>query len=408
MRRTLAALLLLSAAIPAVAQPYTIESFDDLAAIEARKGITAQPAETTYAPADDAAVGAGALTASLAPGGNVTVSINPDLYADNEAWDACNGIRFWLKGDGSDGYGCVAFGPRYPYLYEVWFPLKDASWHQVTYRLDELVSMSAVMPIGTPGMAPPSGMATIVLGTRWRLVWNNEPKPAYSFSIDNVELIADAPPAPPVPAPRPLGEVLRKLKGHEPVRIYCMGDSVTAGTGLADKYHEQYAAVLQGLLRERLGYDGISVQSRAVGGAKLADARAWAVRDFAGEPPDLVTICYGYNDKSAGQPKGFFKYSLSDYIERICRQTGGRAAIVPITTLPGGQWRFVMMDDYAEGVREVCAERGLPCLDLAAQIKPLGRVQWATMLADRAHPKAEGHRWLAERMADWFMEQIGQ
>ena len=156
-------------------------------------------------------------------------------------------------------------------------------------------------------------------------------------------------------------------------------------------------------------YDGITVESRAVGGAKLVDARVWVVRDFAGEPPDLTTICYGYNDKSAGQSKDYFKYSLNDYIDRICRQTGGRTAIVPITTLPGAQWRFVMMDDYAEGVREVSAERGLQCMDIAAQIKALGRMTWQTdYLRDRAHPNAEGHQWLAEHMADWFMAKIAE
>jgi lysophospholipase L1-like esterase len=261
--------------------------------------------------------------------------------------------------------------------------------------------------MGSPGMAPPSGIATIVLGTRWYLLWNNEPMPEYTFSIDNIELITGAPDPQPVPAPRSADEVLRMMRDKQPVRIYCMGDSLTAGTGLADKYNEQYAAALQGLLRERLGYDEITVESRAVGGAKLVDARVWAVRDFAGDAPDLATICYGYNDKSAGQTKEFFKRSLKDYIVRICRLTGGNTAIVPITTLPGAQWRFVMLDDYAEDVREVCAAQGLECLDLAAQTKSLGRMTWQTdYLRDRAHPTADGHRWLAERMAEWFVTRV--
>lgn len=408
MHRITMTLALLACALGiALAQPYTIESFDDLAAMEARKALRPDT-DATYTAAADAAVGAGALTVNLPPKMKVTVSVDPTLLEGNDAWNQCDGIRFWVKGDGSDSYGCLAIGPGGPHLYEVWFPLKDTSWHQLTYRLDELVSMSAVLPIGTPGMAPPCGLSTIVLGTRWYLLWNNEPMPTYSFSVDNIELIADAPDYEPPPAPKPPADVLRMTKNRQPVRWYCMGDSITAGTGLADKYHEQYAVLLQGLLRERLGYDEITVESRAVGGAKLNDARAWAVRDFAGEPPDLVTICYGYNDKSAGQPKDFFKYALGDYVDRICRLTGGRAAIVPITTLRGGKWRFTMMEDFAEGARELCAERGLGCLDLSAQIEPLGRAGWEPMLGDMAHPNAEGHRWLAERMADWIMARIGE
>ena len=57
----------------------------------------------------------------------------------------------------------------------------------------------------------------------------------------------------------------------------------------------------------------------------------------------------------------------------------------------------------------MCAEQGLECLDLAAQIKPLGRMAWQTdYLRDRAHPTAEGHQWLAERMAEWFMAKIAE
>lgn len=394
----------------ACAQSYTLETFDDVEALTTRKAFSLYPTDAElYAPAEDAAVGDGALTVTLPARARVTFAVDPQLVWDNEQWDACNGVRFWLKGDGSDGYGCIAFGPRWPYTYEVWFPLKDTNWHQVTYRLDELVSMSDVGPMGSPGMAPPSGIATIVLGTRWYLIWNNEPKPEYTFSIDNIELISDAPAPEPTPAPRSLNEVLKMMRDKQPVRIYCMGDSITAGTGLENRYEEQYAAVLQGLLRERLGYDDITVESRAVGGAKLVDARVWAVRDFAGAPPDLTTICYGYNDKSAGQTKEFFKHSLEDYIARICKLTGGHTAIVPITTLPGAQWRFVMLDDYAEGVREVCAHRGLACLDMAAEVKSLGRMTWQTdYLRDRAHPTADGHTWLAERMAEWFMERINE
>ncbi len=406
MRTAITALIIVCCCIPAFAQPYCIEAFDDIDAIEARRGFISAPAETEYRAADTAAVGDGALTVTLPPRGKVTVPVDPMMVTDVEALDECNGIRLWLKGDGSDAYGCVAFGSESAFAYELWFPLKNTEWHQVTCRLDELVPMSPVMPIGTPGGAPPSSLGTIVLGTRWHLVWNNEPMPEYTFSIDNVELITDAPAAIPPPAPATLADLLARMRNRQPVNWVCMGDSITAGTGLPDKYNQQYAAVLQDLLRERLGYDQIRVESRAVGGARIWDARAWAVRDLAGEPPDIVTICYGYNDKSGGQSKEFFKYSLTDYTVRVRRLTGGHAVIVPITTLPGGQWRFTMMDDYADGVREVCAEQGLECLDLAGMIKPMGRTSWEEHLGDRAHPNARGHEWLANQMADWIMAQI--
>lgn len=408
MRTAISAIVLVCCSTLALAQPYCIETFDDLDAIRARRGFAATLPETSVVGADTAAVGEGALTVTLAPKAKVTMPLATEVFSDVEALDQCNGIRLWLKGDGSDGYGCVAFGSEGVFIYELWFPLKDTQWHQVTCRLDELVPMTQAMPIGSPGGAPPSALGTITLGTRWYILWNNEPMPEYTFSIDNVELITDAPAAAPAPPAAPLSEALGRMKDKQPVVWYCMGDSITAGTGLPDKYNQQYAVVLQRLLRERLGYDGVRVESRAVGGARIWDARVWAPRDLAGDPPDIVSICYGYNDKSGAQTKEFFKYSLTDYTVRIRRLTGGHAAIVPITTLPGGHARFVMMDDYAEGVREVCAEQGLECLDLAGVIKPMGRVAWEQYLGDRAHPNAGGHEWLATQMADWVIGRIDE
>jgi lysophospholipase L1-like esterase len=43
----------------------------------------------------------------------------------------------------------------------------------------------------------------------------------------------------------------------------------------------------------------VTCYSRAVGGAKVNDARFWWRRDFEGVAPDLVTIAYGYNPMGA-------------------------------------------------------------------------------------------------------------
>ena len=51
----------------AAAQPFTIETFDDFDALVARKAFSPYPKDTaTYAAAEDAAVGDGALAAMMA------------------------------------------------------------------------------------------------------------------------------------------------------------------------------------------------------------------------------------------------------------------------------------------------------------------------------------------------------
>jgi lysophospholipase L1-like esterase len=313
-----------------------------------------------------------------------------------------------VRGDGSENWSRVAFGNR-SYMYEVYFPLANTEWHEVRVHFDELVGAAPIYDIGSFGMLPPSGIRNIRLGDRWYLTWNNYPMPEHSFSIDDVKLIADAPEPAPAPSPKALEEVLQKLRDREPVSIQCMGDSITAGTGLPDRDNQRYAVLLGQKLRERLGYDDIECYSRAVGGAKLTDARFWAPRDFHGVEPDLVTIAYGYNDKSGTYPVEFFTWAMNDYIDRIARLTDGGAAICPITTLPGGAHRFVMMDDFAQAVRDLADERGdVVPIDLAAQIKPMGRQAWMGYLGDLAHPNIEGHEWLANALADWIVERVDE
>lgn len=397
-RATIAACLLICAT--AWAQPYLIEDFSAPDAIEARGIRTYRDAEYTF---EDGAI---SFRNPQGQGAQMAIPVDGELLADNAAWDDCNGIAFRVRGDGSENWSRVGFGDG-QHIYELYFPLADQEWHEVRVHFDELVGAAPVYDIGSFGMLPPSGIRTIQLGDRWYLTWNNNPMPEHSFAIDDIRLIADAPEPAPAPAPRPLEEVVQKLRDREPVSIQCMGDSITAGTGLPDRDTQRYAVLLGQKLRERLGYDEIECYSRAVGGAKLTDARFWAPRDFSGVEPDLVTMAYGYNDKSGAFPVEFFSWAMNDYIDRIARLTDGNAAICPITTLPGGGHRFVMMDDFAQAVRDLTEARGdVICIDLAAQIKPMGRLAWMELLGDLAHPNIDGHEWLAEALADWIVERV--
>lgn len=407
MRRIAIVAALLVAGLSAQATEFMLLDFNDPAALDARKGISVSKEPAAY---EFVADGAGGSAVQVNLPGQVVALADGTLLQSVEERNGCNGVAFRLRGDGSDNWGCVTFcgfGSDMRYSYSLYVPLRDTTWHEVRAPFEEMVSEASVYPIGAPGMLPPGGVGALILGTRWTLVWNNAPMPAHSYALDDVRVVDDATPLGPAPAPRPLDEVLRRLRDRRPVTIQCMGDSITAGTGLADRDAQRYATVLEGLLRARLGYDGVTCYSRAVGGAKLNDARFWWRRDFEGVQPDLVTIAYGYNDKSNTVPVDYYRYALNDYIDRIARATGGGAAICPITTLPGGAHRFWMLDDYAQAVRDLCAERGdVTCIDLAAQIKPMGVAAWMTMLGDLAHPNAEGHRWLANALADWIMERV--
>jgi lysophospholipase L1-like esterase len=241
------------------------------------------------------------------------------------------------------------------------------------------------------------------LGTRWTITQNNARIPTHSYEVDDVELTDAVPPSAAHRKPRPLREVTGLLREHKPVKIICMGDSITAGTALKNPDAERYATVLQAKLREAFGYPEITCESRAVGGARVSDARSWVSRDFEGEAPDLVTMLYGYNDKSGQWTTAAFALGLDDYVHRVTDATGGKAAIVPISTIPGAGPRYTMMDDFAQIVRDVSAKNGLECCDMPERLKREGREGWTKYLADMAHPNADGHVLMAQILTDWLV-----
>ena len=401
--RIRAAAFLLVVCIPRLgsSQPVVLEDFESLA------GWKATPQTAAFKKADSAAVGAGAIHVTLPR--MVYKQISRGAIEGSAAWDRYEGLSFWVKGDGSDLFGSLAVGPRHSgaYDYVCYFALKDTTWHKVTASWADLVPEGQYYPIGTPGALPPSGIKALRFGSRWSIYHNNAKIPQHDYCVDQIQIEERVPKPRPTPKLRPFSDVLSLLKDKKPVHIVCMGDSITAGTSLADKDRERYAVRMQCLLREWLGNEKIVCESRAVGGAKLTDARAWAPRDFVGAAPDLVTMLYGYNDKSGSYLKAYYKDSVKDYLDRIARQTGGKAAVLLLATIPGTGPRFVMMDDFADAVRETASERGVACFDLQKVFKAIGRAKVEDYFADQAHPNAEGHQLIADAIAEFLVKSAG-
>ncbi|NLF17003.1 MAG: SGNH/GDSL hydrolase family protein [Lentisphaerae bacterium] len=204
-----------------------------------------------------------------------------------------------------------------------------------------------------------------------------------------------------------MADILARLRDRQPLQIVCMGDSITAGTGLPERDRQRYAVLMQDLLRRWLGTEAIACESRAVGGAKSTDIRAWVPRDFVGAAPDLLTLWIGYNDKSNAFTRDYFKRSVLEYIDRVCRATHGQTAILLLATGPGCGPRFTMMDDYAEAIREIGRERGLTVFDMHAHLKAIGREELQGFYGDMAHPNEDGHRLIAEALCEFLVRAAG-
>lgn len=361
-----------------------------------------------FAAAPDAAVGQGAMTVTL-PG-----SISKRLQRGDdirELWDKSQGLSFHVKGDGSDAWGAIGVNAGYgAFSYVYFFPLKNRDWVKHTVAWSDFIPEGAVDLIGTPEGLPPSGILNLRFGCRWKIWFDNDPIPTHSFAVDHLQIETQvAQPQAPVGTntPAPFAKVLAKLRAREPLTIQFQGDSITAGTALPDKLNERYSARLEVILRHWLGYDDITCRNRAVGGARVNDGRAWLQRDFAAGAPDLVCIWYGYNDKTSGNSRDYFRQSMSDYIDRIAAVTKGKSAVLLFATAPGTQGRFLMLDGYAQTMRDLAAERGLPCFDVHALLKGLGRQNLQSYMADMAHPNARGQQLIADHLAEYLVTQAG-
>lgn len=385
-----------------LAQSLAGEMLCDFESLEGWK-VAQSPAAFEKAP--DAHQGAGAIKVTMP--GQVSATVRADYPP--ETWDKYAGVSFWAKGDGSSQWGSLAVGgsgSNYGYTYVCFFPLSSTEWRQYTVPWADFIPEAPVAGIGQPGSLPPCGIQTLRLGCRWNITHNNAKIPPHSYAVDEVELVEAVPPPSPHRRPRPLQEVITLLADRKPLRIVCLGDSITAGTALKAPDAERYAVLLQAKLRQAMDNQEIACESRAVGGARLSDARAWVGRDFQGfpdAPPDLVTLLYGYNDKSGQYTAAEFAAALEDYIQRIADATGGKAAVVPIATIPGAGPRYTMMDDFAQAVRDTCQKLGLQCCDLPERLKFQGRDGLTPYMADMAHPNAEGHELMAQFLTDWLV-----
>ncbi|MDD2709774.1 MAG: hypothetical protein PHV34_17440 [Verrucomicrobiae bacterium] len=80
---------------------------------------------------------------------------------------------------------------------------------------------------------------------------------------------------------------------------------------------------------------------------------------------------------------------------------GGKALHV---VMPGLGPRFTMPDNFADAVRKVSAETGLPHCDIQKMFKKIGANKLEPLFNDMAHPNKEGCRMMAGELATFLIE----
>ncbi len=187
-----------------------------------------------------------------------------------------------------------------------------------------------------------------------------------------------------------------------PIKIACVGDSITFGAAIKDRKQNCYPAQLQGLLGET--YD---VHNFGVNGATLlkkGDKPYWKLKAFQAAQdlqPDIVIIKLGTNDTKPQNWKHKDDYK-PDYIEMIqtFQKLDSKPKIYLCYPAPvvGEQWGIsdkTVREEVIPLVDAIAKETKRPIIDLYAPLKDKPE-----LLPDKVHPNAEGAGVIAKTIAE--------
>jgi acyl-CoA thioesterase-1 len=192
-----------------------------------------------------------------------------------------------------------------------------------------------------------------------------------------------APPASP-PAAEPAPPATVPLPPGEAYRIAFLGDSLSAGYGLAES--QAFPALVESQLRQN-GH-AVEVLNAGVSGDTTAGGLSrvdWVLRS----KPDLLVVELGGNDALRGQPLENTEKNLREIVRRG-REAGARVLLLgmDVPTNYGPEYAEGFAALYGRVADEEDSDL-LPGFIRDVALDPL------LMMEDGLHPTAEGHRELA-------------
>lgn len=201
-------------------------------------------------------------------------------------------------------------------------------------------------------------------------------------------------------AEAPLKTAALLAAGEEPVRIVCIGDSIT-GVYYHSGGRRAYPEMLQIALQQLYPLAKLSVHNAGISGDTTTGGLKRLDRDVLSRKPHLVTIMFGMNDL-VGTPVDVFKKNLREMIAR-CR-TGGAEVLLCTqnSVVETPQRPPARLAEFTQAIRDVAKEEALPVADCFAAFEAVHAVdasEWNLLLSDTIHPNMAGHKLFAETLA---------
>ncbi|MBR5148879.1 MAG: hypothetical protein IKV15_06750 [Bacteroidaceae bacterium] len=192
------------------------------------------------------------------------------------------------------------------------------------------------------------------------------------------------------------------------IKIACIGNSITYGSGIKDRANDSYPAVLCRLL----GADKFDVRNYGVGARTLLNKgdhpymKEQAYRDALAFNPDIVTIKLGTNDSKPYNWKHHaeFKDDLRTLI-RSFQELESHPQVYLCYPIPGTRWGWGINDSTTlhhviPYIEEVATEMNLPIIDLYTAFGP-----YIHLMPDQIHPNPDGAAIIAHEIATVLNEK---
>lgn len=192
------------------------------------------------------------------------------------------------------------------------------------------------------------------------------------------------------------------------IKIACIGNSITYGSGIKDRANDSYPAVLCRLL----GADKYDVRNYGVGARTLLNKgdhpymKEQAYRDALAFNPDIVTIKLGTNDSKPYNWKHHaeFKDDLRTLI-RSFQELESHPQVYLCYPIPGTRWGWGINDSTTlhhviPYIEEVATEMNLPIIDLYTAFGP-----YIHLMPDQIHPNPDGAAIIAHEIATVLNEK---
>jgi len=207
-----------------------------------------------------------------------------------------------------------------------------------------------------------------------------------------------------------LAKTLERLKAKKPLKIYALGDSVTAGAQtmrgtwavkVEDGVRFRYFGTLARLWEEEFAYKGITPVACGHGGwttKKLLDeALQKEVLDSA-TADDLVILQSGGNDIAyAGSNPERWKADMKQLIAKVKTKTD-QIMVVDSTVAATGPI-IKVADGLSKALQEICADEKVAGADLTKLLTYRGPKFACALLANDYHPDFMGHIVIGEMIA---------